>query len=241
MCDSNSLFPLCSSKSFCAGARRAEGGLLHGRRHPTNYHSCHCPRGLTGKEHLPSSSLDPCFSQTLSFSLTTCCEMARRSGAWRQRRRDIYLQKNHKQTDGGEGPVCRKGWWDQKQSDIAVHKGLEGINFTWIWAEGRCHCFAGLSQQLSAFPWDCVCDEGVGKQPHLIGSRDSQLAGREQGDPSRRWRGSPHKQDTHSCVEAAIGEAKQLLHTHIPKGLPVNHVPESEFIVPDVWSSWIKD
>lgn len=110
MCDSNSLFPLCSSKSFCAGARRAEGGLLHDRRHLTNYHSCHCPRGLTGKEHLPSSSLDPCFSQTLSVSLTTCCEMARRSGAWRQRRRDIYLQKNHKQTEGGEGLVCRKGW-----------------------------------------------------------------------------------------------------------------------------------
>lgn len=93
---------------------------------------------------------------------------------------------------------------------------------------------------MSAFPWDCVCDEGVGKQAHLIGSRDSQLAGREQGGPSRRWRASPHKQDTQIWVEAAIGEAKQLLRTH-PQGLPVNHSPESEFTVPDVWSSWIKD
>lgn len=101
MCDSNPLFPQCSSESFCAVLYGLKVG--YDRGDPTSYHSCHCPRGLTGKEHLPSFSLDPHFSQTPSFSLTRHCEMARRSGAWRQRRRDIYLQKKHEQTEGGEG------------------------------------------------------------------------------------------------------------------------------------------
>ena len=62
---------------------------------------------------------------------------------------------------------------------------LEGNNVGRIWGEGRCHCFAGLSQQFSAFPRDCVCDEGVRKQPPLIGNRDTQLAGRMVGDPQQ--------------------------------------------------------
>lgn len=48
-------------------------------------------------------------------------------------------------------------------------------------------------------PLGRVCDEGVRKEPHLVGNRDSQLAGREQGDSSRGWRGSPTSR-THRAV-----------------------------------------
>lgn len=55
-------------------------------------HSCHCPGGVMGKEHPSSFSPDPRFSRTLSSPLTMGCEITRRSGGWRKRKRgDGYL------------------------------------------------------------------------------------------------------------------------------------------------------
>ena len=77
---------------------------------------------------------------------------------------------------------------------------LEGNNVGGIWGEERCSCFAGLSQQLSAFPEDCVCGEGVRKQPPLTGNRDAQLAGRMVGDPPSGEGDDPHTSRTHKPV-----------------------------------------
>lgn len=85
----------------------------------------------------------------------------------------------------------------------------------------------------------CVMRESESSHLSLATDTASWLAG-GWVTHSRRGRGSPHKQDTQRCVEATTGNAKQLLHTR-PQGLPVNHSPEPEFTVPDVWSSWIKD
>lgn len=73
-------------------------------------------------------------------------------------------------------------------------------------------------------PRDRVCDEGVRKQPPLIGNGDTQLAGMMVGGCSRWGRRSPHKQNTQIHMDAVTLDAKQLPHTY-PQGLPRESEP----------------
>lgn len=93
---------------------------------------------------------------------------------------DIYREGTDQKKEGKDGSVEREG----EQSGIPVHS-IPGKKQCWGSAE-RGDAVAQLDCHSSSWsPRDRVCDEGVRKQPPLIGNGDTHLAGMMVGGRSR--------------------------------------------------------
>lgn len=86
------------------------------------------------------------------------------SGGWRQI--EICRKGTDQKKEGRDDSV--KGESEDKSKIIFLYiVPLEGSNIRRIWGEGRCSCFAGLSQQFLSPPRTIYVVLGVRKQaPH---------------------------------------------------------------------------
>lgn len=85
-----------------------------------------------------------------------------------------------------------------------------------------------------------MCGDGVRKQLPLVGNGDTQLAGRVVGDPEQVREVIP-AQAGHTELCRCSHAGCKAAPTHTSPRTHQESEPESEFTVPDVWSSWIKD
>lgn len=85
--------------------------------------------GWQVKDHLSSSCLNPCFCQTLSFSLAMHCEMARRSGDRKEEGTCICRKSTKRQKEGRVVSVERNG--ETKSKVVLLCTGL--------WKESMLH------------------------------------------------------------------------------------------------------